>query len=657
MPPRPDRHLRVPGAEEPVRVIVDQPPQYVIALDVDARARLAEPVGARRIEAGQVERAQRAPGRGHPGGCALERAAMKIPVRDTPTRVAEDRDRAEQQRRAVQRVGPGLAAGHGLAPPAGERTTRLRRADRQLAGAVEATSRDLLLIRVPAVVGHRLHQARHQSRSVQACELHQLAEGAHDVEAWLEQEDDVGARVQQVLDQPRAHRLGQLLRLLGQELAVVTGKLAPRKALEWLVPERIVDVEDEDHKSNVGVVLRQPAGQHASPREVAGGNHGRGDRHLRARLARKRGALSLRAILARREPAPANPAEPIGAARSDVVVCVPVFGARSLFEQCLRSVVQHTEGVTVLVADDASADPGIAEHVRNLAEEVEALDLVYALQPYNVGFVRNMNSAFAATAPADIVILNSDVVVPARWLERLRDAANSNALIATASTLTNNGTILSVPHRDSPSPDPPHGLSLEEADRRIAAGSPRLHPRVPTGIGHCLYIRRSALDLVGHFDESFSPGYGEEVDFSQRYLARGLSRVVADDLYVFHRGAGSFGAATNVRQGEHEEILRGRYPYYHRAVRDAEVSETIPLARSLSAARLSLGELSVTIDGASLGPHVTGTQLHTLELVGALVRHGGARLRVRVPRTIGETARTALDELGWSGSSTTRSIS
>ena len=46
--------------------------------------------------------------------------------------------------------------------------------------------------------------------------------------------------------------------------------------------------------------------------------------------------------------------------RGDAVVVVPVYGARELFEECLRSVVEHTTpGTRVLVADDASPDPGI----------------------------------------------------------------------------------------------------------------------------------------------------------------------------------------------------------------------------------------------------------------------------------------------------------
>jgi glycosyltransferase involved in cell wall biosynthesis/GT2 family glycosyltransferase len=366
-------------------------------------------------------------------------------------------------------------------------------------------------------------------------------------------------------------------------------------------------------------------------------------REIRTKAGRERTRLCSPPMSLRR----LRPGEALDPDRGEVVVCIPVFGARGLFEQCLRSVVQHTAaGTLVLVADDASPDPGIEAFTAAVADEPQTtVRLAYVRRTQNTGFVRNMNAAFAATAPADVVILNSDVVVAADWLERLSAAALSDALVATVSTLTNNGTILSVPHRNRPSAEPPHGLSLGEAAERVAAASLKLRPRIPTGIGHCLYIRRSALELAGTFDEAFSPGYGEEVDFSQRCLQRGLSHIVADDLYVFHRGAGTFGGAPATNQEAHERLLRERYPGYHRAVREAERSEALPLARALSAARLALGELTVTIDGASLGPHVTGTQLHTLELVGALARKGGARLRIRVPRTIGETARSALDAL------------
>ena len=218
--------------------------------------------------------------------------------------------------------------------------------------------------------------------------------------------------------------------------------------------------------------------------------------------------------------------------------------------------------------------------------------------------------------------------------------------MATASTLSNHGTILTVPDIWDPQPTPPPGLSITETDARIARASPRLYPRIPTGVGHCLYIRRSALDLVGGFDDAFSPGYGEEVDFCQRCLARGLRHVVADDLYVFHRGAGSFGGTRSARQLANEAELNRRYPYYAKAVHEAATSQSIPLARTLAAARLAIGDLSVTIDGSSLGSTLTGTQVLALELAGALARRPGVRLRVTVPRALGDRAREILDGLG-----------
>ncbi len=334
--------------------------------------------------------------------------------------------------------------------------------------------------------------------------------------------------------------------------------------------------------------------------------------------------------------------------RGEAVVCIPVFGARDLFEQCLRSVVEHTPpGTRVLVADDASPDREIEAFTRRVAEEVaERLPVEYERRPENLGFVANMNAVFRDTAPADVVIVNSDTVVPAAWLERLRAAAYSDGLVATASTLSNHGTILSVPDRDRPSPLPPPGLSITETDARIARASPRLYPRIPTGVGHCLYIRRSALELVGRFDEAFSPGYGEEVDFSQRCLARGLWHVVADDLYVYHRGAGTFGTLQSERQLANEAELNRRYRYYAKAVHEAARSEQLPLARSIAAARLAVGTLSVTLDGSSLGPTRTGTQVVALELIGALAGREDIRLRVTVPRSLGESARAVLDDLG-----------
>ena len=193
----------------------------------------------------------------------------------------------------------------------------------------------------------------------------------------------------------------------------------------------------------------------------------------------------------------------------------------------------------------------------------------------------------------------------------------------------------------------PPEWSLDAASAIVRARSLRLRPRLPTAIGHCIYVRRSALELVGAFDLAFTPGYGEEVDFSQRCVRSGLNHVLADDVLVLHHGGASFSrnGKRNPLQDEHEKIIATRYPYYHDSVRMLEDDVAGPLSRALSVARRALKGLSLVIDGRVLAGPMTGTQLHVLELIAALSRTGQARIRVIIPDAISSYAKQALHAL------------
>ncbi|MBI5105947.1 MAG: glycosyltransferase [Solirubrobacterales bacterium] len=335
--------------------------------------------------------------------------------------------------------------------------------------------------------------------------------------------------------------------------------------------------------------------------------------------------------------------------RGRAVVVIPLYGAHDLFARCLHSVLAHTpEDVAILVADDASPDPASLALARELdAKGALRHDVHWLRQPENQGFVGNCNTAFAVTAPADVVLVNSDVVVAEGWFDGLRDAAHSDSTIATATALTNHGTIVSVPYRNRPRPMLPQDRTLDELAATVRERSLRLRPRLPVAIGHCVYVRRAALDLVGPFDLAFAPGYGEEVDFSQRCLLAGLQHVAADDVLVLHQGGASFSSdgERNPIQDEHEQLVAARYPYYHRAVAEVSEDRSSTLARALAIANQAVRGRRVTVDARSLGPFLTGTQIHTLELIGALARTGEVRVRAVVPDDLGDYAREALDAL------------
>ena len=200
---------------------------------------------------------------------------------------------------------------------------------------------------------------------------------------------------------------------------------------------------------------------------------------------------------------------------------------------------------------------------------------------------------------------------------------------------------MSVPHRNQPVPQLPQGLTPERVAASVKQASLYLRPDIPTCVGHCVYIRRSSIELVGVFDLGFSPGYEEEVDFSQRCLLHGMRHVVADDVFVFHRHAGSFGTGQEAmrRRAQNHSIIAQRYPYYDAWVERVARDTTTPLAHALTVARSAIQGMSATIDGRCLGQSLTGTQLVTLGTIAALDAHTNVHLRVLVPDDIGETAK------------------
>ncbi|NJN94383.1 MAG: glycosyltransferase family 2 protein [Anaerolineales bacterium] len=276
------------------------------------------------------------------------------------------------------------------------------------------------------------------------------------------------------------------------------------------------------------------------------------------------------------------------------VVVVPIYNAYNEVMVCVESLLATLPGdVPLLLLDDASTD-------ERLPQTLSALPLgprgQYGRKAVNSGFVGTVNLAFNACRPHDVVLVNSDVVVPPRWLERLRAAAYSYPDAASATPLTNSGTILSVPYRNQPTPELVAGLTLAEIDTRIARASLKLRPLLPTAVGHCVYFRRAALDKVGYFDPVFAPGYGEEVDFSQRALQAGFCHVAADDLFVFHKGGSSFAGTEQLPQLKlqqtHALIIHARYPHYRQSIIQAANNPTSPLAQALERARQAVLEES-----------------------------------------------------------------
>jgi glycosyltransferase involved in cell wall biosynthesis/GT2 family glycosyltransferase len=300
------------------------------------------------------------------------------------------------------------------------------------------------------------------------------------------------------------------------------------------------------------------------------------------------------------------------------VVVVPVFNAFEDTLDCIHSLLENTpQEVPVLLIDDASTDTRLSEYFQPLAFKDR---FAYLYKPVNSGFVGSVNLGFELTAPRDVIVINSDVVLPSGWLERLKAAAYSGSTIVTVTPLTNHGSILSVPYRNKPSGKLPDNFTLAEIDDRVRQNSLKLFPPIPAAVGHCTYFKRLGLDLIGYFDPAFAPGYGEEVDFSQRAIMSGLTNVLADDLFVYHKGSRSFSnseARQQLRES-HDELIKQRYPWYLDWIGEAMNLTDSPLALALEQARHAILGYKVALDATCLDGNINGTEVVTLELTRAL---------------------------------------
>ncbi|MDT8450730.1 MAG: glycosyltransferase [Wenzhouxiangellaceae bacterium] len=253
------------------------------------------------------------------------------------------------------------------------------------------------------------------------------------------------------------------------------------------------------------------------------------------------------------------------------VVVIPVFNAVPELARCLDALrATLPSNARVLIIDDASTDPAVAETLAMVPSHWEVLR-----QSENRGFVATANRGIGEAGDADVVLLNSDTVPAGDWLARIAVCAASDPAIASITPWTNNGEIASLPDfcRAAPIPDDPEAWA-----RACAGAGPPEYPEIPTAVGFCMYLRRACIERIGAFDEqAFGRGYGEENDWCMRATKAGWRHVLCDDAFVAHAGNASFGPLGLKPGDEAMRALLKRHPDYLDIVRD--FIDRDPLAR------------------------------------------------------------------------------
>ena len=264
-------------------------------------------------------------------------------------------------------------------------------------------------------------------------------------------------------------------------------------------------------------------------------------------------------------------------ARLVTAILVPVYNAPDALAQCLLRVPE----VPVLAIDDDSPDGRVAT-VLDAAQRANPR-LQVLRNGRNLGFVGTVNLGLSLLADRDVLILNSDTLPTPGFLDRMHACAARDARIASITPWSNNAEICSLPLfcRANPVPDDLEAVAAAcalEDDEGID---------LPTGVGFCMWMRRSALNVIGDLDrDTFGRGYGEENDWCMRAAAHGWRNVLCPSAYVAHVGHASFGNTGIAPGGDNLRRLNARYPGYNAAVADFIARDPLAGVRRRIMARL-----------------------------------------------------------------------
>lgn len=235
--------------------------------------------------------------------------------------------------------------------------------------------------------------------------------------------------------------------------------------------------------------------------------------------------------LADTAPASAQNVPPQGS----IDIIIPVHNALDDLKICIASIRKWPSAAMgrIILVNDASDDLTCSwmEQQAFLCPDVHLIQT-----PENLGFTRTVMAGIRDSDAPFAVMLNSDTVVTAGWLEGLWRAMNRRDTAALAGPLTNNGYYQTIrPYEASALADTPDRMAA-----MVLSKSRDAAPVVPLLSGFCLLVRRDAFDAVGGLDEQGFPwGYWEVQDLCLKLKDAGFEAVIADDVYVHHSGSKS----------------------------------------------------------------------------------------------------------------------
>ena len=221
-----------------------------------------------------------------------------------------------------------------------------------------------------------------------------------------------------------------------------------------------------------------------------------------------------------------------------VAIVILNWNGRKMMEQYLPSVIAHSQGATIYVADNASTDDSLEWlHIYNNKVKTILLD-------QNYGFADGYNRTLKQVEAEYYVLLNSDVEVTPHWLEPLIDYMDTHSDVAACQP-----KLLSFVDKTMFEYAGAAGGFIDRFGYPFCRG--RLFDTIEAdngqydtkeevlwATGACLLIRSMDYWKADGLDGRFF-AHNEEIDLCWRLRIMGRKIVCLPDSVVYHLGGGT----------------------------------------------------------------------------------------------------------------------
>ncbi len=253
----------------------------------------------------------------------------------------------------------------------------------------------------------------------------------------------------------------------------------------------------------------------------------------------------------------------------DLSIVIVSYNARADLERCLASLHDPPPSLRheIVVVDNASTD-GSADAARQWPS------VRVIAEPSNRGFAAANNVGIRATTGVNILLLNSDTIVPAGAIDTLVSVLRDHPDVSVVGP-----RLVDREKRAELSFGPMLSPVNEWRQKRLVHGNDRRDPVVSRDVermtreecfpdwvsGACLLVKRTDAEGVGLLDERYFL-YTEDVDFCAAIRARGGRVLFTPSVEVMHLRGRSAAAAPAATRAAYRRSHLAFYQKHHPAL-------------------------------------------------------------------------------------------